>query len=427
MIFMGKWNRRAKVMTMAEWMMLRFGEGKHGNWARVVSAITVLLTTVVMITYFAIGSGKFVGEFLGIPYFLGISPTFWAACLMVGLSMSFTVASGLHGVVWTDVFQSVLILGIIIYVCVAAMVKVTLPDTFLISLPLGSGSDGAFRQLNVTKEEWESVITPSKVWNLGLDSDYSYSIYNYFYLTVTFYSLKVLLDGFGGVSGYMLQRFLSAKNDKEASKLTCLWIFLLSFRWPFIAAVALLGVYYGNVYNPGHVIADPETVLPIVIGELFPVGMKGLLLAGLTAAAISTFDSTVNAAAAYWVKDIYQAFIRPNATPKQLMFHSRVSSVVIVIIGLAVTLITPNINSMWGWVNSGLAGGMLVPLMLRWYWWRLNGMGFAIGTIGGITAGVLQKMVLPDIEEYYALLWSVSVCIGTHILLFCLVISIYIA
>jgi len=133
----------------------------------------------------------------------------------------------------------------------------------------------------------------------------------------------------------------ASRSDRESGLLSLFWTFLLSFRWPFIAAIAIMGVVLGTQQG---VIKDPETVLPVVINQLVPVGIKGLLVAGLMAAAMSTFDSTVNAGAAYWVKDIYQTYINPKATSKQLMSHSRWSSVIIVILGLGAMLFIKNIK-----------------------------------------------------------------------------------
>ena len=116
MIFQGKWNRRALVMTLAEWMHFRFGKDKQGDVARLIAAFSIIITTIAMITYFAIGSGKFVGAFLGIPDFAGFSSQFWAATFMIILALIYTVASGLYGVVWTDVFQGVLIFGTIVFI-----------------------------------------------------------------------------------------------------------------------------------------------------------------------------------------------------------------------------------------------------------------------------------------------------------------------
>ena len=58
MIFQGKWNRRALVMTLAEWMHFRFGKDKQGDVARIIAAISVIVTVIAMITYIAIGTGK---------------------------------------------------------------------------------------------------------------------------------------------------------------------------------------------------------------------------------------------------------------------------------------------------------------------------------------------------------------------------------
>ncbi len=385
MIFQGKWNRRALVMTLAEWMHFRFGTDKQGDVARLIAAFSIITVTIAMITYFAIGSGKFVAEFLGIPGFLGLEPQFWAATFMIVLAMIYTVASGLYGVVWTDVFQGILIFGTILFICVLAVTQFDLPATFQVSVPL---RDGGFMALETTRDAWTSMI-PS--WTLEMPEASTYSIYNLFGIAILFYLIKVTIEGSGGTSQYMIQRFFASRSDRESGLLSLFWTFLLAFRWPFIAAIAIMGVVLGTQQG---VIKDPETVLPVVINQLVPIGIKGILVAGLMAAAMSTFDSTVNAGAAYWVKDIYQTYINPAATQKQLMSHSRWSSVIIVILGLGFMLVIRNINEIWGWITSSLGAGLLIPTLARWYWWRMNGYGFAAGTVAGMLAAVLRRLLL---------------------------------
>ncbi len=392
MVFMGKWNRRARVMTMAEWMQLRFGKGREGDIARLVAAISIILVTIAMITYFAVGSGKFIGTFLGIPPFLGLSSEFWAATLMIVLAMIYTVASGLYGVVWTDVFQGLLIFAVIVYTAVLAL-HTSLPDEFAVSLPM---RDGSFQPLQTTRAVWTSVIPR---WKLDFPADSAYSIYNLFGVAILFYLIKVIIEGSGGTSGYMAQRYYAARSDREAGLLSLFWTFLLSFRWLFIAAIAVLGISYGASHQ---VIADPERVIPVVVRDLTHTGVRGLMVAGLMAAAMSTFDSTVNACAAYWVKDIYHAFINPKASQRTLMLHGRLSSVVIVVIGLLFSVAVTNINQIWGWITMSIGAGMLMPTLLRWYWWRMNGYGFAIGTLAGMAAAIVQRLWLPDVPEYVA-------------------------
>ena len=389
MVFMGKWNRRSQVMTQAEWMHFRFGTGKEGDFARIISAIAAVVMTVAMVTYFVIGAGKFVGEFLGIE-------PIYASLLMVVLAMIYTVASGLYGVVWTDVFQGVFIFGVILYITGTAMSIVNLPQEFFVSVPM---VDGSFTAIKTTLAEWSRIIPPDE---MNMPEGSTFAIYNLFGIAIMFYLFKVTLEGASGAGGYMLQRYFAAKSDREAGMLSLFWTCLLAFRWPLIASFAMLGVYHG--IETGSVIADPELVLPTVIKNYIPAGVRGLLIAGLMAAAMSTFDSTVNAGAAYWVKDLYQTYLNPRASEKDLMIQARLASVGIVILALLFSLTISNINEIWGWITMGIGAGMFIPQVIRWYWWRFNGYGFAIGTAVGMTAAVLTKAFAGPIPEYTSFL-----------------------
>ena len=389
MVFMGKWNRRSQVMTQAEWMHFRFGTGKEGDFARIISAIAAIVMTVAMVTYFVIGAGKFVGEFLGIE-------PIYASLLMVVLAMIYTVASGLYGVVWTDVFQGVFIFGVILYITGTAMSIVNLPQEFFVSVPM---VDGSFTAIKTTLAEWSRIIPPNE---MNMPEGSTFAIYNLFGIAIMFYLFKVTLEGASGAGGYMLQRYFAAKSDREAGMLSLFWTCLLAFRWPLIASFAMLGVYHG--IETGSVIADPELVLPTVIKNYIPAGVRGLLIAGLMAAAMSTFDSTVNAGAAYWVKDLYQTYLNPRASEKDLMIQARLASVGIVILALLFSLTISNINEIWGWITMGIGAGMFIPQVIRWYWWRFNGYGFAIGTAVGMTAAVLTKAFAGPIPEYTSFL-----------------------
>ena len=381
MIFMGKWNRRAGVMTVAEWMKLRFGDGKQGNAARILSAVANLVFTVAVVSYFAQGGGIFLGSIMD------ISPEL-AAILMIGLASIYTITSGLFGVVYTDVFQGFLIFFTIIYVCILAFVQFDLPEEFMVSVP----ADGGFKMVSTTLSDW-STFWPT----LTMDLPGDYAQYNLFGLAVLFYLFKTSIEGSGGTGGYLIQRYFAAKSDREAGLLSLFWIFLLSFRWPFVVAIAIIGISMGL---GGEVIENPEEVLPIVIMNELPIGITGLLVAGLIAAAMSTFDSIVNAGAAYWVKDIYQRYLNPGANGRQLLLHSRGASLILVVLGILLTYTYENLNEVWGWITMSLGSGLIVPQLIRWYWWRFNGYGFAFGTFAGMVMAVLQRIIMPDSPEY---------------------------
>ncbi|WP_245927738.1 sodium:solute symporter family protein [Aphanothece hegewaldii] len=394
MIFMGKWNRRAQVMTMAEWMQLRFGDGRQGKTARIISAIATIFFSIGTMSYFSVAGGKFLGQFLGMDDRL-------ASILLVLLTLIYTVVSGFYGGVITDLFQGVLIFIAIIYVCYIALTTVTLPETFSVAI------SGAEQAKTWSFQEWSSIIPP---WTVDLPGDYA--IFNLFGGVVAFYLLKTVIEGCSGSGGYMLQRYLAAKSDRDAGLLSLFWILLLSFRWPLMTAFALLGIHYSLTKGT---ITDPELILPTVLAEYIPIGMKGLLVASFLAAAMSTFNAIINAGAAYWVKDIYQAYLKPNASESQLVLQSRLASILIVVIGLIFSFNVTNINDIWGWLTTGLGVGLAVPLLLRWYWWRFNGYGFAAGTLAGMFSAIFAKAVViplfpnPVMQEYFLFLIP-SIC-----------------
>ena len=96
-------------------MVLRFGSGRQGDVARIVSAVATIVQTILRITYFSVGTGIFINEFMGIPDLGPFKAEFIAGASMTLLATIYTVTSGIHGVVWTDVMQSLLIFVTILY------------------------------------------------------------------------------------------------------------------------------------------------------------------------------------------------------------------------------------------------------------------------------------------------------------------------
>lgn len=381
MIFMGKWNRRANVMTIAEWMEFRFGTGPQGQAARLLAAIAQLTFAIWAISYFIQGAGIFLSQMLG------ISPDL-AGILMITLCAFYAALSGLYGVVYTEVFQGALILVVVVYTVTHVMMNITLPPEFMVSVPAG---DGTFVQVKQTLANWVDFLPK---WEMSMPGEYSQ--YNLIGMATMFYLLRSTIDGMCGSGGYMIQRFMAAKNEREVGLLSVFWIFLLSFRWPFIMAIAILAV---SLSASGQVIENPEVVLPTVLMELFPPGIKGLLVAGLLAAAMSTYVAIVNSGAAYWVNDVYQRFLRPDADRKALISQSRIASVAIVILGLMSTYAFSSLNDVWGFLTMGFGVGLIVPQFIRWYWWRFNGFGYAGGTFVGMLVAIVMRFVIGDFTE----------------------------
>jgi Na+/proline symporter len=114
------------------------------------------------------------------------------------------------------------------------------------------------------------------------------------------------------------------------------------------------------------------------------------MLAALLSGFLATFSSTVNGGAAYLVKDIYQRYINPDADNKKLVRVSYVSSALLILTGLIISIFGSSINTAFLWIFGTLAAGILPPNVLRWYWWRLNGQGYAAGVFGGMALSLGQ-------------------------------------
>jgi Na+/proline symporter len=174
-------------------------------------------------------------------------------------------------------------------------------------------------------------------------------------------------------------------------------IVLNPIRYLMIAGFAVLAIVnYQRLDLMTGGKLDFENILPSAILEFAPVGVLGLLLAGLLAAFMSTFASTVNAAPAYLVNDIYKRYINPGASDQRLARASYLVSVLVVVISTLIGLYVESINSMLQWLVSGLFGGYAVSNVLKWYWWRLNGMGYFWGMLTGIIGALIFPVLFAD-------------------------------
>jgi Na+/proline symporter len=150
---------------------------------------------------------------------------------------------------------------------------------------------------------------------------------------------------------------------------------------------------------------DPESILPSVILFRIPEGLRGLFMIALIAASMSTFDLGLNMVTALFTKDLYQKFIRPRAKNRELVFVSYGFCIFVVVCAFLLSLQAENINEIWGWIIMGLGASMGIPLILRLYWWRANGYGFAIGMSVSLLAAVVQRIVYPEMPEMWQFLY----------------------
>jgi solute:Na+ symporter, SSS family len=350
---------------------------------RTAIACTSMVSGILAVTYFAVGGGKFVAEFVEFPQWLGLPSEFWSAAMLMGVAILYTIAAGFTTVVYTDVYQSVFIFSSFVIVSVMAL-RLHLPATFSVYLPVKQvHGPPAMIEWNVTRADWLRGL-PTK--SLGLPNESSYSMYNSFEVIVATYLIIQCMRSASGPGGSGLQTVLATKSEKEVRLQTFLAMVLMALRWAFSGGIAVMAIHY-TVNHSGFVI-DPERVVPIVIDKMLPEGIKGFVLASLLAAALTTFDTTINSASAYWTVDIYQALINPEASERRLLWHARFSTIFIMAAGLALSLHVNTINRVWGFITIAMAGAFVWPYFFSWYWSRFNALGYLCGVLCGFVAAI---------------------------------------
>jgi solute:Na+ symporter, SSS family len=377
--YMGKWVRRSNVVTAAEWMETRFGDDTGGRLARGAYALMAIITLTGFIGYAYQGIGKFAAVYIHLEALAGPNSPAWfhslvtqhqtdcLAILIIGLTTIYVISGGLYSVVITNVIQTAVLTIGGFFIAYIAWSK--LSPEMLAQLPAG----------------WDSLKVPWRIPELaGTDN----ANFEFFGALVLMWIVKGLFLNAGGPAQmYDFQFFLSARNARDAAKLGAAWSFFLVIRWAMTLGIALLGLLAIKE------VADTERVMPIVLLEFMPNGIRGIVIAGLLAAFMSTFSSTVNSAASFVIRDFWQKYMRPKAEPKALVRASRWATLLIVFLGIMIGTQADSIAQIWDWLMMSLGAGVIMPNILRWYWWRMNGWGYALGTAGGMILSLVPLLV----------------------------------
>ena len=384
-VYLSKWLRRSNAMTGAEWIETRFGRGRGAQLSHLIVVVFALISVVAFLSYAFKGIGKFATDFL--PWHLSANQY---ALVLMGVTALYVVKGGMFSVVVTEVMQFCILSLASIVLGLIAMSRVS-PETLHRVVPSG----------------WEN---PFFGWHLGLDwtplipavqgkiAEDGYSLFGIFFMMLL---LKgVLVSASGPAPNYDMQRILSTRNPREASLMN-MWVnvVLVFPRYFLITGLTILAlVFYSDSIRGMGAGIDFEMVLPYALDRFVPVGLRGLLVAGLLAAFMSNFAATVNAAPTYIVNDIYRRFIRPDASQKTYVRLSYVASLGVVISGIAMGWFVESIDSVIKWIVAALWGGYTASNMLKWYWWRFNGFGYFWGMVSGIGAALVLPKAWPSLS-----------------------------
>ena len=386
MVYLSAWLRRSKVMTGAEWIKTRFGTGRGAQLSHLIVVVYAFVSIIGFFSYGFKGIGKFAATFL--PWHL--SPNIYAL-ILIAITAIYVIKGGMISVVITEVVQFCILTIASFAVGIIAMRKVA-PDVLRSMVPAGWDNVFFGWHLNL---DWSTLI-PAASAKIGQDG---YGLFGFFVMMLLFKG--VLISAAGPAPNYDMQRVLSSKNPREASMMSAWVNIVLTFPRYFlvIGLTVLTATFYSDFIKSMGTGMDFELVLPLALGRFVPAGLLGFLIAGLLAAFMSNFASTVNAAPPYFVNDIYKRFINPNAAPKTYVRLSYLASFAVVVIGVLIGWNVTSVNSVVLWIVSGLWGGYTASNVLKWYWWRFNGYGYFWGMVAGISSALLMPTILDHVMD----------------------------
>jgi solute:Na+ symporter, SSS family len=403
-VFAALW-RRSGVLTDAEFVELRYAD-RPASFLRAFKAIffSVLINGMVL-GWVIRAMTKISTPFADWESWLGVERhaalgEFWPAWLLFGslgdtltvlvlfaLVTIYSTMGGIRGVILTDLFQFGL----------AVVASVTFA---WFALRTVGGMEGMRAGLTANYDSPEQILAfvprSEAAW-LPLQV---FAIY----LGVQWWA-QYFSDG----SGYLAQRLFTARSDLHAEA-GGMWFAVANYgirTWPWvIVALTALVIYplgaEGTDVNAQIVAADREMAYPVLMAELLPVGVLGLLFASLLAAFMSTVDTHLNWGSSYLVNDIYRRFLRPNAGERELVRVSRITVVGLAVLALLVASQISSIESAWRFFIA-LGAGLGLPAMLRWVWWRVNAWTEIVGMTVATTAAFVLYGLFPDVREEYLL------------------------
>jgi solute:Na+ symporter, SSS family len=363
-IFARLW-RRSEVITDVEFVQLRYGSGPITTVLRIfksffqgvgINCVIMAAVTLAMVKITTV--------------LLGIDPQHtWIVLLVLGLvGLLYSAMSGLYGVVYTDIVQFSLAMVGSIGLAIIAYID-------------ASSGDGLMSKLTTATE-----FKPELLQFFPRYDEISWPLFTFIVY------IMVLWWASAPGKGYSVQRLLATKSERDA-KLAFLWYAFLHYvmrPWPWIVVGILSLIYFPTV-------DDPEHVFPLMIDHFLPTGLKGIMVAAMLAAFMSTIDTHLNWGASYLVNDVYQPYMVKNATPNHYVWIARFVMVFIMAGASIATTLIPDILSASKFIGVFFAGIGTV-MIARWFWWRVNAQTELASLIATVLVGTLVLVFVPNLE-----------------------------
>ena len=362
--FFARLWRRANIMTDAEFVSIRYS-GKSARFLRGFRAVYIgIFMNAIVMAWVNLAMVKILQVmFPGLTLF-GISEinllgiTFDSYLLTVGLLMVFVAGysalSGLWGVSITDTFQ--------FFIAMTGSVVLA-----IIAISHVGGMDGLREGLAGAAFVFDFM---PRVEGAGATGQITGVLQMSVVALVAYLGVQWWASWYPGAEpgggGYVAQRMMSAKDEKH-SLLATLWFQVAHFAlrpWPWIIVALVALMLYPDAQDKG-------ATYVMVIRDLVPPGLRGLMLAAFLAAYMSTMASQTVWGTSYIINDLFRPFVRPGANEKYYVKISRITTVLLMVFSLVMTTQFQQISDAWRFVLA-CSGGIGLVLLLRWFWWRIN-------------------------------------------------------
>jgi len=282
---------------------------------------------------------------------------------------------GLWGVLWTDLFQFVLKMAIVIgvaYCAVAATGGMGAMISKLGALQAGNGASDPLAFL----PDFSRGFASEALWTLPV-------ITFVVYLGLQWWAFWYPGAEPGG-GGYVAQRIFSARDERQGLY-SVLWFNIAHYAlrpWPWIFTGLAAIVLYPGLKNP-------ESSYMMIVNEHVPHAFRGIILAGFLAAFMSTIATQLNWGTSYLVEDFYRRFMKRDGSERHYVHVSQVVTLLLVAATGYVSAHLVSIRSGWQVVLQ-LGAGTGSVYLLRWYWWRIN----AWSEISAMTTALVVTVAL---------------------------------
>ncbi len=351
------WN--SKIYTMPEYLERRYSSSSR-TFLSFISLVSYVLTKVSVTVY---AGGVVLKTVLGIDSLWGID-FFWIAALgLVIITGIYTVLGGMKAIMWTSVLQTpVLIIG------------------SLVILVVGLDKVGGFAELEKINGENMRLIRP-------MDDP------NFPWPGVIFGSF-IIGFWYWCTDQYIVQRVLSAKGLQAARRGTILAGYLkllpvFIFLFPGMIAFAL--------HAQGKIqVESADQAFAVLVSELLPSGIKGIVIAGLLAALMSSLASLFNSSATLFTIDFYKKF-KPDASETKLLSVGRQATIAVVILGVVwipvMQMVSDVLYEYLQLVQALIAPGIAVVFLLGVFSKRITPMAGLVGLVSGFVLGMLRLVL----------------------------------